>query len=195
MTSPRSNDSRSRDDDRRGVLRAIGIGLLAFVAVMAFGAPQWLGGGGASSPLVGQPAPPFATEIVAGEGAAAHDRVSLDGLRGNVVLLDFWASWCMPCRASIPVVAHVTERHASEGLVTLGVNIEAEQPSGRVTAAHRALAIPFPTLHDTDLQMNRDYGVQSIPTLVLIDRDGVVRRVHTGVPDEDWLDQVVRELL
>lgn len=183
------------DDDRRAVMRAVGIGALVFVAVMAFGAPRFFGGEGVSSPLVGQPAPPFATEVVAGDGASAHDRISLDALRGNVVILDFWASWCQPCRTSIPIVGRVATAHRAAGLVTLSINVESDLPAARVVAAHRALEIPVPTLHDPNWEIQSAYGVASLPTLVLIDRTGVVRRVHVGVPDEQWLDEAVRELL
>ena len=183
------------DDDRRGIMRAVGIGALVFVAVMAFGAPGMFGGAGVSSPLVGQPAPPFAAEITAGDGAAAHDRISLEDLRGSVVVLDFWASWCQPCRTSIPIVGRVAAAHRAAGLVTLGINVESDLPAARVVAAHRALEIPIPTLQDPGFRIQSAYGISSLPTLVVIDRTGVVRRVHTGVPEEQWLDEVVRELL
>ncbi len=181
------------DDDRRGVIRAVGIGALVFIAVMAFGAPRFFGSSGVSSPLVGRPAPEFAAEITAGEDA--QDRVSLADLRGNVVVLDFWASWCQPCRTSIPIVGRVAAAHRAEGLVTLGINVESDLPAARVVAAHRALEIPVPTLQDPNFQIQSAYGVSSLPTLVVIDRAGIVRRVHTGVPEEQWLDEVVRELL
>jgi cytochrome c biogenesis protein CcmG, thiol:disulfide interchange protein DsbE len=183
------------DEDRRGILRAIGIGALVFMVVMAFGAPGFFGGQGMSSPLVGHPAPPFAAEITAGEGADAHDRIALDALRGNVVVLDFWASWCQPCRTSIPIVGRVAAAHRAAGLVTLGINVESDLPAARVIAAHRALEIPVPTIQDPGFRIQGAYDVASLPTLVIIDRSGVVRRVHTGVPEEQWLDEVVRELL
>lgn len=183
------------DDDRRSVLRAIGIGALVFLVVMAFGAPRFFGEEGVSSPLVGQPAPDFSAPIVAGEGADAHDRVSLSALRGQVVLLDFWASWCGPCRVSIPIVGRVAARYASRGLVTYAVNVESDQPPARIAAAHRALDVPVPTLFDTGFEIQGTYAVSSLPTLVLVDRTGVVRRVHVGVPDEGWLDRVIGELL
>ena len=183
------------DDDRRGILRAVGIGSLVFVAVMAFGAPGFFGGEGVSSPLVGHPAPAFAAEITAGDGAETHDRISLDGLRGNVVILDFWASWCQPCRTSLPIVGRIATAHRAAGLVTIGINVESDLPAQRVIAAHRALEVPMPTLQDPNWQIQTAYGVTALPTLVLLDRAGIVRRVHTGVPDEQWLDRAVGELL
>ena len=183
------------DDERRGVLRATAIGALVFVAVMAFGAPRYFGEDGTSSPMVGQIAPDFAAEVTAGEGARTHDRISLSALHGHPVLLDFWASWCGPCRVSLPVVDRVASAHRDEGLVTLAINVESELSAARVAAAHRALEIPMPTLQDPGFSIQRAYGVDVLPTLVILDRDGVVRRVHGGVPDEAWLDEVVRGLL
>lgn len=177
----------------RTILRVLGYGFVALVLVMWAG--QNLTHCGPGSPLVGQPAPALEGPIVGGEGAARGDRVSLEGLRGQVVILDFWASWCAPCRASIPILSRVATAHRDAGLVTLGVNIEGNQTRRAVEGAHRALHAGFPTLHDEHWQMQQAYGVESIPTLVLIDRRGVVRWVETGVPSESALDAQVLELL
>lgn len=180
------------EDERRSLLRAAGIGALVFIAVMAFGAPRFLGGGaGESSPLVGQVAPDFSAEIVAGAGTG--DRVTISSLRGHVVMLDFWASWCPPCRESIPILGRVASRHP--GLVSFAVNTESDQTRERVVAAHRALEIAIPTLLDRDYQGQMAFAVQALPTLVVIDREGVVRHLHTGVPDEAQLDAWLQELL
>jgi thiol-disulfide isomerase/thioredoxin len=145
--------------------------------------------------LVGQPAPAFGGPIVAGEGAESRDRVSRESLRGQVVVLDFWASWCAPCRASIPILSRIARRHRAGGLVTLGVNIEATQPAQYVARAHRALGAGFPTLHDATWEMQRAFGVHSVPTIVVVDRRGVVRWYERGIPSEDALDAEIREIL
>ncbi len=111
------------------------------------------------------------------------------------MVLDFWASWCQPCRTSIPIVGRVAAARAAAGVVTVGINVESELSPARVVAAHRALAMSIPTLQDPGWQIQSAYGVESLPTLIVIDRTGVVRRFHTGVPDEEWLDGAVRELL
>jgi thiol-disulfide isomerase/thioredoxin len=178
------------EEEKRAMLRAVGVGTLVFVAVMAFGAPRWMGGGG-SSPLVGHTAPDFTAEIVAGEGTG--DRVSISSLRGHVVLLDFWASWCPPCRESIPILGRVAARH--EGLLAYAVNVESDQTRERVIAAHRALDVLIPTLLDRDYEAQSAFEVQALPTLVLIDREGIVRHVSTGVPDEAELDETLAGLL
>ena len=180
------------EDERRALMRAAGIGALVFVAVMAFGAPRFMGDG-ENSPLVGQVAPDFTAEIAAGDGAG--DRVSVSSLRGHVVMLDFWASWCPPCRESIPILGRVAAAHPGGDLVSFAVNVESDQPPQRVVAASRALGIAIPTLLDRSYEAQSAFGVQALPTLVLIDRAGIVRHVHTGVPDEAGLDRWITELL
>lgn len=178
------------DDGGRAVLRAAGMGALVFVAVMAFGGSRWLHGGGGGA-IDGGPAPEVTAEIVAGEGTG--DRVALSSLRGQVVMLDFWASWCPPCRESLPIVSAVAARHP--GLVTYAVNVEADQPVERVVAAHRALHIGVPTLLDRDYSAQSAFSVEALPTLVLIDREGNIRHFSTGVPDERALDAEIEALL
>lgn len=177
------------------MLRAAGIGALVFTAVMAFGAPRWLGGNGlgGGSALDGHAAPDFVLDVVAGDGTG--DRVTLSALRGHVVMLDFWASWCPPCRESIPIVGRVAARHASAGLVSFAVNVETDQPVERVIAAHRALGIGVPTLFDRVGAAQTSFEVRALPTLVLIDREGVIRAIDTGVPDESSLDRAIADLL
>jgi len=177
------------DEERRAMMRAAGVGALVFVAVMAFGAPRWMGDG-ESSPLVGQTAPELTLPIVAGEGIG--DRVTLSSLRGRVVMLDFWASWCPPCRESIPILGRVAGRHPQ--LAAYAINVEADQSAARVLAAHRALEVAMPTLFDAQLDAQTAFGVESLPTLVIVDRAGVVRHVHSGVPDESQLDRWIEEL-
>lgn len=170
-------------------------GVLALGVVVA-GALALAGrGGGIDSPLLGHPAPPLAGEIVAGDGAAEHDRIDIESLRGQPVMLDFWASWCGPCRASVPVLNRLAAMHRAAGLVAIGINTEPNLSNGRVAAAHRALGAGFPSIQDGDWSLQELYRVDSLPTLVLVDREGLVTDVHVGVPDEDWLDGRIRALL
>lgn len=175
----------------RTILRVIGGGFFLLLIATYFAQTFFP----RESPLVSRPAPALEGLIVAGEGAESGDRVSLESLRGRPVILDFWASWCPPCRASIPMLSRLAAAHRDAGLVTLGVNVEANQTRRHVQAAHRALGAGFPTLHDEHYQMQAAYGVSSLPTLVLIDRRGVVRRVEIGVPSESDLDAQITEIL
>lgn len=166
----------------REPLRFAGVLAVGVLVVGALAGPDWCQ---AESALVGHIAPPIDGVIVAGHGATEGDRLSLDQLRGHVVLVDFWASWCPPCRASIPILNRVLETHPDA--IGIGINVEAELTPGRVAQAHAVFGSSFPTLQDRDLGLQRAFGVAAYPTMFLIDPEGIVRDVHSGVPDEGWL--------
>jgi thiol-disulfide isomerase/thioredoxin len=116
--------------------------------------------------------------------------------QGSVVLVDFWASWCAPCKASFPMMAKLYQDFASQGLVIAAVGID-EKPAA-ATAFIRKLAPPFPTLHDSTQKLVREVEVPTMPTSYLIGRDGRVRFVHQGFHDgatERELRQEIQSLL
>lgn len=101
----------------------------------------------------------------------------LAGLRGRVVVLDFWAPWCGPCRLSIPELARLHRAHVAQGLTVLGVTTD------EVAAAKQgaeALGIPYPVVSDAEEQTSAAYAVNALPTLFVIDKRGVVREVVVG---------------
>lgn len=147
-----------------------------------------------ASALLGQPAPDFGLPIVAGPGSAEGDRVLLSGLAGRVVVLDFWASWCGPCRRSIPALNQVHERYGSR-VEILGINIETGLPPAAVREAHRDFGARFRSLQDEQHRAQSAYAVDSIPMLVVIDRRGTVRWVERGVPDPEEVAARLDELL
>ena len=164
------------------------VALPALVVVIAVLASRFVSTG--SSQLVGTAAPPFTLPVAAGPGAAEGDRIALDDLRGHVVVLDFWASWCPPCRESIPVLNRVRDRNRDRRVAVIGVNVEPGIDRGTLAAAHRAFGAGFASIQDTpssDVQLA--YRVDSLPTLVLIGPDGVVRHVESGVPNETELQE------
>lgn len=145
--------------------------------------------------LVGDPAPGFASRIVAGEGAEEGRSFTLQEARGRVVLVDFWATWCPPCRASIPILSRLHTRFREEGLVVIGVDTEARLPVDELSRAHRRLGGVFPSVQDTTGELMAAYGVSSLPTLFLVDREGTVRYVHIGAADEAVLEREIRRLI
>jgi thiol-disulfide isomerase/thioredoxin len=101
---------------------------------------------------------------------------------GKVVLVDFWASWCTPCKASFPMLAKLHTELAGRGLVVAGIGID-EKPAA-AAAFVKKLAPPFPTLHDREQKLVRQVVVPAMPTSYLIGRDGRVRFVHEGFHGE-----------
>lgn len=138
-----------------------------------------------------RPAPDFVAEIISGEGTG--DRVALSGLGGQVVILDFWASWCPPCRRSIPRLNAIQSRYGDR-VVILGVNVESITPR-QLIAYHHDFGAEFPTLADPTQALQRSYEVERLPTLFIIDRDGQIRHMETGVPDQSGLIRTIDALL
>ena len=138
-----------------------------------------------------------------GSGAAPNftltsrngDVVSLADLKGQVVMINFWATWCGPCRQEMPLLDALYKRYNRMGFTLLGVNVE-EDSSG----ADKWLAdtpVTFPILYDTKNQVSKLYNVTAMPSTVLVDRQGNVRFLHRGYKpgDENDYQNAIRELI
>ena len=115
-------------------------------------------------------------------------------LRGRPVILDFWATWCAPCRASMPHLSTMQTRFSTRGLVILGLSVDDVNPQVVRSFAQR-LRVRFPVAMASERMLD-DYGpIRSIPTTIFIDRRGhIVRRV-VGYVDEETLEGFIREIL
>ena len=136
-----------------------------------------------------KPAPDFALKSMSG------DNVRLSELHGEVVLINFWASWCGPCRQELPHLDALYQRYESLGFTLLGINVEKES-----RAAERLLKdvpVSFPVLLDSENNVSKLYDVIAMPSTVLIDRDGRIRHVHNGYKPgyEDIYQEQVRGLI
>ncbi len=140
------------------------------------------------------PAPAFDMPVITAEGSLGDARVRLADLRGKVVVVDFWATWCGPCRAMTPVLVRLHQRYRDRGLVVVGVNVDEDGP-GVVPRFRQRFGIDYPLVYDVGSVWSQRYGVEGLPTLLVIDREGVVRLRHAGVARESALDDVVAELL
>jgi thiol-disulfide isomerase/thioredoxin len=121
--------------------------------------------------------------------------VDVDGLRGQVVYLDFWASWCAPCRLSFPWLQHLQESYGAQGLTIIAVNVDTDR-----AAVEKFLARLRPTFDvrfDPQGKLPEIYKVRGMPSSVLIDRRGVTRFTHIGFRpiDAEAYESQVRELL
>lgn len=114
------------------------------------------------------------------------NNVQLSALRGKVVLVDFWASWCAPCREEMPVLNRFHQRFAARGLVVVGVNIDREEPNMRRFLERTP--VDFRIVHDGQHQVADRYAPPRMPTSYLIDKRGVVRFVHAGFRASDARD-------
>lgn len=162
----------------------IGVVALVMLAVLPKLVPQ-VGG------KVGRPAPDFALPVAA--NGLPGSKMSLSELRGRPVLLDFWASWCGPCAVVAPVVDRVARRYEKKGLVVMGVNGDDTPEAVRAYATKKKLG--YPMVVDASRKAFDAYGVASLPSLVVIDREGNVRAYLTGVVDEAALNEIVGEAL
>jgi len=115
--------------------------------------------------------------------------------RGRVVLINFWASWCGPCKQEMPHLNQLHDKYRSAGLMLLGVNVD-DDPRKASEVAER-WQIRFPVLLDSDKRVVRRYDLGSMPATVLIDRDGRVRHLHRGYRDglEATYELQIRELI
>lgn len=121
----------------------------------------------------GAPAPAFSAKPLAG-GAP----VTLEALRGKVVYLDFWASWCGPCRQSLPWMEQLRKDFGAAGLEVVAVNVD-ETPADGIAFLKR-YPVGYTTVGDAGGDIAELYDVRDMPSSYLIDRDGTVRHVHRG---------------
>lgn len=137
--------------------------------------------------LVNQPAPDFSLEVV--HNGEANSKIRLSELQGKPVLIDFWATWCGPCKIEAPILSRVAERYKDRGLVVLGVNT-GDRP-GLAPLFAKSKQLSYPILFDATHDVADLYDVTALPTLVLVGKDGKVRSVHSGLVDENTLDTLV----
>ena len=133
-------------------------------------------GGLVPSPREGFPAPDFSLPTLDGE------EVTLSDLRGQVVVINLWTSWCPPCREEMPALEVVYGQYREEGLVVLGVNSTFQDNEEAAASFVRELGLTFPILLDRSGAASRRYQLQALPTTYFVDRQGIIRSVVLGGP-------------
>jgi peroxiredoxin len=146
-------------------ITALGIALLLSLPVLAADVRD------------GSPAPGFMLQTRGG------GTLSLDQLKGQVVLLNFWASWCGPCRQEMPLLEGIYKKYHKLGVTLVGVNVEPDAKAAN--AALEKTPVSFPILYDPDSKVSQLYNVASMPSTVIIDRSGKVRLLHHGYKPGD----------
>ncbi len=161
---------------RVAVLAALAF-VLASAAPISMSAPP-------PSVKVGKPAPDFTLTLVDGS------RVTLDDLRGNVIVLNFWATWCVPCRTELPTLDSFYGLTKDRGLRAFAVTTEGSVPLYKLKALFAAMKMPAVR------SVRGPYGtIKAVPTNIVIDRNGIVRYAKAGAFDLDRLNELLVPLL
>jgi len=135
--------------------------------------------------LIGHAAPDFAPSVQSGEKVSR-----LSSLKGQVVVLDFFATWCRPCVAAMPHLQGLHKKLGARGLRVLGISSEAPEV---VAGAAQRFGVDYPLASDESEEVSRQYRISAIPTMVVVDRRGVVRNV--SVADLDAVDAAIEAAL
>jgi len=144
----------------------------------------------APAPVAGAPAPDFALKTLDGS------EVSLSQFRGQPVLINFWASWCPPCRLEMPDLVRAYEAHKAEGFVVLGVNLTFQDSLPDVQAFVDEFQMTFPVLLDEQGDVTENlYRLRGLPLSVFVNPDGIIARVQIGAMTGEQIDQFVAEIL
>lgn len=166
---------------------AVIAGVLAFSGILVKQTP------GASvivvsrNPLIDKPAPDFSLQTIDGQ------TVSLSSLRGRPVIVNFWASWCVPCREEFPLLASAYQKYSGDGLEILGV-IYNDGPQ-TASAFARSYGATWPLLTDPNQSAWTAFRNSVVPISYYIDRDGIVRAVSYGAPPSGFLDDQIKQIL
>ena len=153
----------------------IGIALLLGLAwTWAGRLPPDLAASGATlspAPALGHPAPEFSLHDPTGES------FSLGALRGQPVVLNFWATWCPPCRSEAPELQSASRRYAGQVAV---IAVDQAEPAATVRTFMAQEELTYPSPLDENGRVSQAYGVHALPTTFFIDRDGIIRQIYVG---------------
>lgn len=165
---------------RRGLIHVASIVVCAVLAATAWAVPP-------KNTLVNKPAPTFTRTSL------SNERVDLTGLRGKVVLLNFWATWCAPCQIEMPRFEQWQQKYQKDGLAIVGVSMDDD--SEPVKGLVRKLRVNYPVVMG-DEKLGLAYGgVLGLPVTYLIDRKGVIRARYQGTTNLDAMEKAIGQLL
>lgn len=147
---------------------------LPLILIALGAASRFSGIASAAEPDLGA-APAFTLESTANQSVALAT-----ALQAGPVIVDFWATWCGPCRQALPELQQLFERYADRGLTVLAISTDEPRNRPKIGSAARALGLTFPVLIDADKRVARLYRVDSVPMTFLVDREGRIRSLHRG---------------
>ena len=179
--APPPSGSRTRGMVVAGVVLALVLGV-AWVAVSV------MGSGDLGQDPFGRAAPDFSLPKLRGEG-----NIALSDYAGSPVVLNFWASWCGPCKDEAPILAATEKAWRDRGVVFLGVDTTDNREDAK--AFEETFGIEYDSVFDVNGELSVSYGVLGYPETFFIDADGVIRAKHVGVlPDAETLDSYLSQI-
>ncbi|MBI2844922.1 MAG: redoxin domain-containing protein [Chloroflexi bacterium] len=137
----------------------------------------------------GAPAPDFTLDTLDG------GQVTLSDLRGQAVVINFWTSWCGPCRIETPLLVETYNKYREQGLVILGLNITKLDNLDDVKAFVEEFTVLYPIPLDKTGEVSQDYQVLGLPTTFFVDRQGIIRKIYTGLLNESLIDDFLSLVL
>ena len=192
-TPPAADPTAARPTQVRRPLRLpmvlLWLGIVALLAMLGWGLMNTT----AARPEVGQTAPDFDVAFFDGFGWNGRTTASLQDMRGQVVVLNFWASWCVECRDETPMLESAWQKYGDQGVVVLGVAYADVEPNS--LAYMEDFGVSFPHAPDLGTDISQTYEITGVPETFIIDKEGVIRHVQIGAVNEAMLDQIIPELL
>ncbi len=160
-----------------------------FIQYLAGAAAALLLTGGVVAGVMNTPAPDFTLKSHSGQN------LKLSEHRGEVVLINFWASWCGPCRQEMPLLSELHNKYKALGFTVLGVNVEKDSSDAKKMLKQNPVS--FPVLFDNNSVVSKQYDVVAMPSTVLVDRNGKMRYLHKGYKpgEEEIYLEMVRSLI
>ncbi len=179
-----------QDERRWGAVMLLAATASIFWIWLSFVPATATTGGLIPSPREGFLAPDFTLDTLDGS------QITLSDLRGKVVIVNLWTSWCPPCRAEMPAIENVYQANKEQGLEVLAVNSTFQDSEANAAAFIQEMGLTFPILLDRDGGVSNRYQLRALPTTYFIDRQGVIRSVVPGGPmSESLIQSKVADLL
>lgn len=187
MQTQPQRQRRRRDITVLTLTMCLALGVFVLVQI-----PSFLPGSAERSPLVGHPAPDFAISLW---NSSSRQQVHLAALRGKPIVVNFWASWCDPCRTEAPILETAWQHYQSRGVVFIGIAFEENEKDG--TAFLQQYHVTYLNGPDTTGNISNVYRVTNVgvPETVFIDRQGVVVSKYQGAMDASSLDRAIQAVL
>ena len=143
--------------------------------------------------LIGNPAPDFEAKVVTG----SKGTISLKDFQGKVVLLDFWGTFCEPCKKSFPKLQELNHKYAGKGLRVIGISEDEDDDKDKIPGFADTYGARFSLAWDGDKAIAKHYKPETMPSSFVIDRNGIVRFAHVGYHDgeEVEIEKEIKQLL